>query len=352
MPYNQLLNLKTMGIFSSRHTASVGHVPAKEARIIPGGFSGDVHEEQRLKELAELKAAEARKAVERAEALAEKKRVHDRATSVLTQLPRTKAFKKVTLDDAFTAVHCVDEASRVILEYDDYMKEVDELFDGLVKALKHKEHVVRKMISVQGLNLETGEIFGSEGALRAELKKDEARIRERVLDQLPKTGAFKKVTLKDASMAVRCVDEASRVIDTGDHDYMKDVDDLFKQLYMKLKHKDYVVKKMISVQGLNLKTGEILGSEEALRADILAKKKKCAMEAQERRSKWTKCVSCHVQPAFLKAKPPKRPWDVTHCCGCADPDVHIYPYEYPEGETNRVRLENVKPFKHASASLV
>lgn len=184
---------------------------------------------------------------------------------------------------------------------------------------------------------------------------EQARISARaasVLDQLPNTKAFRKVTLDDAFMAVHCVDEASRVIEHKRADYLKAVDDLFYGLAKDLKHKEHVVDKMIGVQGLNLRTGKVLGSEDALRADIQAEKDKRALEAQERRSKWKKCVSCQVQHAFLKDTPPIGPWDVTHCSGCAVPDVHVYSFAYPERHDKRVRLENVKPYKHACASLV
>jgi ferredoxin-like protein FixX len=172
-----------------------------------------------------------------------------------------------------------------------------------------------------------------------------------VLAQLPKTKAFKKVTLDDATMAVYRVEEASSVIRGQKPDYLKQVDIIF-DAFVKSMAKEHVAIKMINVQGLNLKTGVIHGSEASLR-DAIAKEKEIKRKEQiERQSKYKKCVVCRVGNAFRNADEPEGPWDVTHCVECADPDVHVHFWEYPDSKTERVRLENVMPYKYACASLV
>lgn len=189
-------------------------------------------------------------------------------------------------------------------------------------------------------------------ALEAEqkAKAEEARAND-VLTQLPGTKAFKKVTLKDASMAVHCVDAASHVIKEHSPHYMKQVDGIF-DAFVKSMAKEHVATKMISVQGLNLKTGVIHGSEEALRADIEKQKEIDRLAKLDRESRYKKCVVCNVRNAYLNEDPPRGPWDVTHCVGCADPMVHLFHWVYPEGRGRRVRLENVRPHKYARAALV
>jgi hypothetical protein len=188
--------------------------------------------------------------------------------------------------------------------------------------------------------------------LKAKAEEDRVVRRARaVLGQLPNTKAFRKVSLDDAIVAVHCVDHAARCIEARDPGCMARVDDILGS-FVKSVARAHVAEKMICVQGLNLKTGVVHGSQEALRENIEKQLELERLAKLERQRNYAKCVVCKVQNAFLNSRQPRGPWDVTHCVKCADPEVHVHHWVYTEGKGRRVRLENVKPHRYACAALV
>lgn len=240
---------------------------------------------------------------------------------------------------------------------DDYEREMQRTLAEAATRRRQTEATTSRRLQTEAaekIRRQTGAAelirIQADEAERIRIQAEHDRVERRshaLLAQLPKTKAFKKVSMSDAVMAVVFVDTASGVIQgcRDESNSMPRVNALFDALVKRLKLPAHVTTTLIRVQGLNLKTGKINESEEALRHDIEADKEK-------RRRNWKKCDVCKVRAAVLKRDEPLSAKDVTHCVECADPGVHVHSFVHKDGGSKRVRLENVKPHKYACASLV